>query len=236
MWLGSTRIARMSQWCLRLYCKCFLSKHTAWIHRVQCCGSCQRSHNTVCYSSGSATLCHLETQYPCGQQPLSGLCERSQVERLVVWCNFQLLSHTNFCPLTAKVWLMRSTQVGKDRQNLSHDSRNTEQEMQQTKNQNIFFKDHNKWSSQFLLSSSALFLFMVLTKLSTALHVQYMYCWSSDTVLIYLKFQQVYRVVWRSWVCVCVCGCFGNMCACIYCVLYCVFVLFYIYSYLFCLY
>ena len=48
------------------------------------------------------------------------------------------------------------------------------------------------------------------------------------------------------WVCVCVgfvmCGCFGNMCTCIYCVLYglyCVFCIvsfMYIYSYLFCLY
>ena len=48
------------------------------------------------------------------------------------------------------------------------------------------------------------------------------------------------------WVCVCVgfvmCGCFGNMCTCIYCVLYCLYYVFRIvsfmciYSYLFCLY
>ena len=48
------------------------------------------------------------------------------------------------------------------------------------------------------------------------------------------------------WVCVLVgfvmCGCFGNMCTCIYCVLYCLYCVFcivsfmYIYAYLFCLY
>ena len=46
------------------------------------------------------------------------------------------------------------------------------------------------------------------------------------------------------WVCVCVsfviCGCFGNMCTCIYCVVYCfttfLYCCMYIYSYLFYLY
>ena len=42
------------------------------------------------------------------------------------------------------------------------------------------------------------------------------------------------------WVCVCVgfvmCGCFGNMCTCIYCVLYCLYCVFCIVSFMFCLY
>ena len=41
---------------------------------------------------------------------------------------------------------------------------------------------------------------------------------------------------------VCICGCFGNVCTCVYWVLYCLYCVFcivsfmYIYSYLFCLY
>ena len=68
-------------------------------------------------------------------------------------------------------------------------------------------------------------------------------CWAYLIVLLLFHLVCILRcgcsnLFCNVWVCVCVgsvkCGCFGNMCTCIYCVLCCFFM--YIYSYLFCLY